>query len=209
MEKIRAIIFDWGGVLAEDPAPKLFEYCAKALGVSVEQYLISFNICLNDFQTGRVTEQQFWLNMTSRLNVPMPKANSLWSDAFKTAYKPRQEMFSLVGQLRETGVKTALLSNTEKPVVELIHRQKYDMFDVSVFSCLEGTAKPERKIYELTLDRLGTQAGQTLFIDDRQDFIDGAKQVGLETILFKDVNQLKKELAKVIGRIDDEFCGTT
>jgi HAD superfamily hydrolase (TIGR01509 family) len=77
----------------------------------------------------------------------------------------------------------------------LIRKQNYDAFDVSVFSCLEGVAKPERKIYELTLDRLATPAGQTLFIDDRQDFIDGAQRVGLQTILFKNVEQLKKNLA--------------
>jgi epoxide hydrolase-like predicted phosphatase len=216
MGKIQAIIFDWGGVLIEDPAPALFKYCANALGVSEEHYLIAFNICLNDFQTGRVTEQQFWMNMTDHLNarlgeasrrsrVPMPKAKSLWSDAFAAAYVPRREIFALAARLRKAGCKIAILSNTEKPAVELIHKQKYDVFDVEVFSCLEGTAKPGRKIYEIALDRLGTPANQTLFIDDRQDFIDGAKQAGLQTILFKDVKQLKTDLATAIGRIDDEF----
>jgi len=205
MEKIRAIIFDWGGVLIEDPAPRLYEYCAKALGVGEEQYRIVFDTCMNDFQTGRITEQQLWMNMTSRLNVPMPKANSLWSDAFAAAYRPRQKLFSLAGRLRRAGCKIALLSNTEKPAVELIRKQKYDVFDVEVFSCLEGTAKPERKIYEITLDRLGTPAGQTLFIDDRQDFIDGAQKVGLQTILFKNIEQLKKDLADVFVRSENEF----
>lgn len=195
MEKIRAIIFDWGGVLAEDPAPKLFEYCAGKLGVSVEQYMTAFNICLYNFQTGQVTEQQFWRNMTGRLNVPMPKADSLWSDAFAVAYKPRQELFLLAGRLRKAGFKTALLSNTEKPAVELIHRQKYDVFDTTVFSCIEGTAKPERKIYEIALDRLSTPAENALFIDDKQEFIAGAKQTGLNTILFKSDEQFKKDLA--------------
>ena len=205
MEKIRAIIFDWGGVLIENPAPRLFEYCSKALGVGVEQYITAFNICLNDFQTGRVTEQQFWMNMTTHLNVPMPKDNCLWGEAFAAVYVPRRELFSLAGRLRKAGLKIAILSNTEKPAVELIRRQQYDIFDVEVFSCLEGTAKPERKIYEIALDRLATPAGNTLFIDDKPDFIDGAQRVGIQTILFKDVNQLKKELAKVIGRIDDGF----
>ncbi len=196
MEKIRAIIFDWGGGLIEDPAPRLFEYCAKALGVGVEQYRIAFDICLNDFQTGRITEQQFWFNMTTHLKVPTLHTDSLWSKAFTVAYEPRQEMFALVSRLRETGVKTALLSNTEKPAVELIRKQKYDLFDVAVFSCLEGVTKPERKIYEITLDRLGTPAGNALFIDDKQDFIDGAQRVGLQTILFKNVEQLKKDLTR-------------
>ena len=202
---IQAIIFDWGGVLIEDPAPALFKYCAKALGVSEEQYGIAFNICLNDFQTGRVTEQQFWANMTSRLKVEMPKVNSLWGDAFAAAYRPRQEMFLLAARLRNAGCKTAVLSNTEKPAVELILKQKYDMFDVAVFSCLEGTTKPERKIYEITLDRLRTPADQTLFVDDKQGNIDGAIQVGLQTILFEGIDRLIKDLAKVFKGIDDGF----
>jgi putative hydrolase of the HAD superfamily len=195
MEKINAVIFDWGGVLIDDPAPALFKYCAKALGVSEEQYVIAFDICINDFQTGAVTEQQFWMNMTKRLKSPMPKADSLWTEAFMAAYRPRQEMFSLASRLRKAGCKTAILSNTEKPVVEIINKQKYDAFDVTVLSCLEGTAKPERKIYDLTLYRLGIPARQALFIDDKQENIDGAKQAGLQTILFKSTEKFKKDIA--------------
>ncbi|MGB7583003.1 MAG: HAD family phosphatase [Sedimentisphaerales bacterium] len=195
MEKINAVIFDWGGVLIEDPAPALFKYCANALGVSEERYVITFDICVNDFQTGAITENQFWMNMTERLNVPMPKAASLWTEAFTAAYKPRQEMFSLASRLRRAGCKTAILSNTEMPVVEIINKKKYDAFDVTILSCLEGTAKPGRKIYDLALTRLGVPAGQTLFIDDKPENIDGAKQAGLQTILFKTIEKLKKDIA--------------
>jgi len=195
MKKIQAIIFDWGGVLIEDPAPGVVRYCAKALGVSEDDYKQAWNLYMNDFQIGLVTEQQFWKNMTNHLKTPMQKVNSLWGDAFAAAYVPRRELFVLTAQLRKAGCKIAILSNTEKPAVELFHKQKYDIFDVEVFSCLEGTKKPERKIYELALDRLRTPAGQTIFIDDRQDYINGAKQVGLKTILFRDVDQLKKDLA--------------
>ncbi|MGD0551868.1 MAG: HAD family phosphatase [Sedimentisphaerales bacterium] len=195
MEKINAVIFDWGGVLIEDPAPALFKYCANAFGVSVEQYVTAFDICINAFQTGAVTEKQFWMNMTKRLNVPMPKADSLWTEAFIAAYRPRQEMFSLASRLRKAGCKTAILSNTEKPVVEIINKQKYDAFDVTILSCLEGTAKPGRKIYDLALDQLGIPARQTLFIDDKPENIDGAKQAGLQTILFKNTEKFKKDMA--------------
>jgi putative hydrolase of the HAD superfamily len=207
MEKIRAIIFDWGSVLIEDPAPGLVRYCAKALGVSKDQYKRAYSICMDDFQTGRVTEQQFWANMTGRLNArlgktsrrsraPMPKVDSLWGDAFAAVYVPRTDLFTMAVQLRAQGCKIALLSNTEKPAVEFFHKQKYDAFDVEVFSCVEGIKKPQREIYELTLTRLGTSAEQTLFIDDREDYIGGAKRAGIKTILFKDVGRLKKDLAK-------------
>jgi putative hydrolase of the HAD superfamily len=195
MEKINAVIFDWGGVLIEDPAPALFKYCANVFGVNVEQYVAAFDICINDFQTGAVAEQQFWMNMTKRLKAPIPKTNSLWTEAFMAAYKPRQEMFRLAGQLRKAGCKTAILSNTEMPVVEIINKQKYDAFDITVLSCLEGIAKPGRKIYDLALARLNVPARQALFIDDKPENIDGAKQAGLQTILFKTIEKFKKDIA--------------
>ncbi len=201
MEKINAVIFDWGGVLIEDPAPALFKYCANALGVSVERYVNAFDICIDDFQTGAVNEQQFWMNMAKRLKVPMPKAASLWTEAFTAAYKPRQEMFSLASRLRRAGCKTAILSNTEMPVVEIINKKKYDAFDITVLSCLEGTAKPGSKIYDLTLDRLGVPAGQVLFIDDKLENIDGAKQAGLQTILFRNTENFKKDIAGFLPNI--------
>ena len=82
MEKINAVIFDWGGVLIEDPAPALFKYCANAFGVSVERYIAAFDICIYDFQTGTVTEKQFWANM-AKLSMPQRRnMNSLWTEAF-------------------------------------------------------------------------------------------------------------------------------
>jgi hypothetical protein len=41
--RIEAVLFDWGGVLIENPAPGLMDYCAKALGVSVEDYVRAHN----------------------------------------------------------------------------------------------------------------------------------------------------------------------
>ncbi len=74
---------------------------------------------------------------------------------------------------------------------------QYNMFDVLVFSCAEGTRKPERKIYELTIERLGAQPGQSVFIDDKPEYINGAKLTGLNTILFENINQLKNALTKL------------
>lgn len=38
MGEIKAIVFDWGGVLIDDPTVGLIRYCSKALGVSSEQF---------------------------------------------------------------------------------------------------------------------------------------------------------------------------
>jgi len=197
MEKIDSIIFDWGGVLIDDPRPELLRYCAEAFGVAQEQYTPVHDSCLDAFHKGLMSEEKFWHDIAQKLNKPIPKVPSLWYEAFRSAYVLKEEMFSLASSLHEKGYKTALLSNTELPAVEFFHELDYDMFDVLVFSCEEGIMKPERRIYDLTLERLGSPAQQCVFIDDRPDYIQGAKDVGLHTILFESIAQVKDELTRM------------
>jgi len=202
MERINSVIFDWGGVLIDDPAPALMRYCADALAVSKEDYIKAHRKFVADFQIGRITEDTFWARLCSQLNTQKPKTSSLWAKAFKAAYSPKADMFSLARSLRENGCKIALLSNTEIPAMQYFYQQRYDIFDVLVFSCAEGTKKPERKIYELVLEKLGEEPSQSVFIDDRQDHINAGKEAGLNTILFKSVDQVKKELSRLSVKID-------
>ena len=197
MERIESVIFDWGGVLIDDPAPGLMQYCAQALAVSKEDYIKAHSKFAADFQKDLISEDTFWERICSRLNIPKPKVHSLWADAFKAVYVPRKDMFSLAARLRKNGYKTALLSNTEAAAMQYFYQLQYDMFDVLVFSCAEGTRKPEKKIYELTIQKLGSRPGQSVFIDDKPEYINGAKEAGLNTILFENINQLKNALAKL------------
>lgn len=194
---IESVIFDWGGVLIDDPVPGLMKYCSEALAVSKENYMKAHSKFAEDFEKGLIEEDIFWERMCSELGVSRPKAPSLWADAFEAAYMPREDMFSLAGGLGTKGYKTAFLSNTEKPAMQFFHRFGYDMFDVLVFSCAEGTRKPERRIYELTVQRLGSEAEQSVFIDDKPEYINGAKQAGLNTILFENISQVKNELIRL------------
>ena len=121
----------------------------------------------------------------------------MWGQAFAAVYQPKEDMFSLVSLLRNNGYKTALLSNTEIPAMQYFYQQQYDMFDVLIFSCWEGLKKPERKIYELTLERLDSRANQSVFIDDKSRCIKGAQEVGLNAILFQSVSRTKEKLASL------------
>jgi len=202
MEGIESVIFDWGGVLIDDPAPGLMKYCAKALGVTKEDYIRAHNKFAAEFQKGLIGEDTFWERICGELGVSKPRVESLWADAFKAAYVPREDMFSLASRLRKKGYRTALLSNTEAAAMQHFYQLQYDMFDVLVFSCAEGTRKPEREIYELTIRRLGSQPSQSVLIDDKQEYINGAKQAGLNTILFRNVKQVKNELAGLFINTD-------
>jgi putative hydrolase of the HAD superfamily len=195
MEKIESVIFDWGGVLIDDPRPGLLWYCSETFGVPLEDYTPVHDSFLEEFGKGMISEERFFQQISGKLGKSMPPARPKWYDAFRSAYVPKQEMFHLASSLHDKGYKTALLSNTELPAVRFFHEQSYNMFDLLVFSCIERVMKPQRRIYEITLERLGSKAGQTVFIDDRQDYIRGAKDTGLNTILFKSIDQVKDELA--------------
>jgi len=197
MGRIDSVIFDWGGVLIDDPAPGLMRYCAQALSVTKEDYIRANNKFAADFQKGLIGEDTFWERICGELDVPKPKVESLWADAFEAAYVPREDMFSMAARLRKNGYKTALLSNTEAVAMQYFYQLQYDMFDVLVFSCAEGTRKPEKKIYELTIQRLGSRPGQSVFIDDKPEYINGAKEAGLNTILFENINRLKNALVEI------------
>jgi epoxide hydrolase-like predicted phosphatase len=202
METIKTIIFDWGGVLIDDPAPGLMEFCAKALKVIKEVYIKAHSKFEADFQKGLICENTFWEKICSELNVSKPKNPSLWAEAFEAAYVPRNGMFSMAASLQKNGYRTAVLSNTEVPAMQHFHMQRYDMFDVAVFSCLKGVKKPDREIYELTLKKLGCGAEQSVFIDDKPEYINGAKKVGINTVLFQNIDQVKGELKSLGVKIE-------
>lgn len=59
--------------------------------------------------------------------------------------------------------------------------------------------KPSRDIYELTSEKLGVPADETIFIDDRPANTDGAERTGLKTILFTTNQQFETELEAMTG----------
>jgi hypothetical protein len=80
-------------VLIDDPAPGLMQYCARALAVSKEDYTKAHNTFAADFQKSLISEEIFWERIRGVLNVPGPKVHSLWAEAFRAIYVPKEEMF--------------------------------------------------------------------------------------------------------------------
>ena len=194
---IEAVLFDWGGVLIDNPAPGLMDYCATVLGVSVEDYVRVHNTHGAAFQRGLIAEEVFWQRVCADLNRPLPRQVSLWGDAFRAVYRPRNEVFALARRLREGGCKTSLLSNTEVPAMQFFLELGYDMFDALTFSCAEGVFKPQREIYEVAARKLRMEPAQCVLIDDRLDFIEGARKAGMKGIVYGSLPQVKGELAEL------------
>jgi len=194
---ISAVLFDWGGVLIENPAPGLMKYCAKTLGVPVDDYVRAHNAHGEAFQKGSIPEEVFWQRVCGDLNRPLPRQSSLWGDAFRAVYRPRPEAFGLARRLRARGCKTSLLSNTEAPAMQFFLELGYDMFDALTFSCAEGVFKPQRRMYEVAAKKLRMAPAQCVLLDDRLDFVEGARNAGMKGIVYESLAQAERELAKL------------
>ena len=194
---MQAVIFDWGGVLIDTPAPGMLALFAQELGVTPEAVNNAYIPFGERFQKGQIAEHDLWEGLCAALGVGKPYNPFLWEHVFGQVYTPKGEMFALASMLKERGYKVGLLSNTESPTVRFFHQQGYTMFDATVFSCDEGTAKPERRIYEIALERLGVKPREAVFIDDRVDFIEGAQKLGMYTIRFENPQQVKEALASL------------
>lgn len=193
--KIEAVLFDWGGVLIDNPGPGLMSYCAEKLGVSVEDYTRAHNQCGEPFQKGEIAESVFWQRVCERLGCPPPEQASLWGEAFRAVYSLREEVLGLSRGLREKGYKTSLLTNTESPAMEFFLELGYDAFDAATFSCAEGVFKPEREIYEVAAGKLGVSPERCIFIDDKLDFVEGARAAGMKGVLYQSFDQVERDLA--------------
>ena len=112
-EEIKAVIFDWGGVMIDDPGPGLMSYCAGKLRVTQAAFEEAFNKYMDGFQTNAVSEDKFWELMSRELNVEKPSV--FWKQAFKSVYKPKQEMFLLAESLQKSGCKTASFPTLKSP----------------------------------------------------------------------------------------------
>jgi putative hydrolase of the HAD superfamily len=196
---IKAIIFDWGGVLIDNPAREMHKYYADVLGVEVDEYCAVAHKYNDDFTRGLIKESDMWQQICSELGVSEPESKSLWGDGVNNVFNKKHEMFELIDDLKNRGYKIGFLSNTEMPAVEYWKRNNYQKyFDEAVFSCLEHMAKPDAEIYHLICERLEVLPEETVFIDDKLEFVEGAKNIGMEGIVFENCEQTKKDLQEML-----------
>jgi len=81
--------------------------------------------------------------------------------------------------------------------------EKY--FDEIIISGEIGFAKPDSEIFRIALKRLNVDAPETVFVDDLETYLEGARQAGITGILFKDTGQLKSDLEKAGVTISPNF----
>ena len=194
MEKIENIIFDLGGVLL-DIDYNLTRTGFESLGITDFDKMYSqadANHLFQKLETGKISEEDFYkeFNEWTRLHLSPSQIKTAWNAMLLTF---RENSLQYLASLRPH-YKIYLLSNTNfihidsfNEIYHQIKREKpFDAyFDKAFYSCGIGFRKPNANCYEWVLDDLKIDAEKTLFIDDSEQNIEGAKNAGVNTILLR------------------------
>ena len=125
--------------------------------------------------------------------IPHKKFDFYWN----VMHSPNKDLLKILKKLRKkykTGILSNLVSHHKKNLLKKYKISK--IVDVSLYSCDIAARKPERKAFRIVLKKLDVKPSQTIFIDDMESHVIGAKKAGLKTILFKNNKQLFRDLKK-------------
>jgi putative hydrolase of the HAD superfamily len=198
LSTIKAVIFDWGGVLIENPTEGILRYCREVLGIGTGCMLAAYRKLIPYFQEGKISEQEFWKGLRRRTGAKGEMPASLWLEAFENSYVEKEEVFAVAHALHARGCQTGILSNTEKPARPIMERDSYRIFDPLVLSWEVGSAKPQGRIFEVLIETLSMDPSEILLIDDVAANITAARELGLQGLLFTDAETLKADLAALL-----------
>jgi putative hydrolase of the HAD superfamily len=150
------------------------------------------------YDEGKLSGVAFWQKFKKDSGLPLTDAqlaelNQLDAQMWTTS---DPAMLAWHDQLKARGIRTAILSNMGDSVLENIEREFAWIhgFDALVWSFQLGMAKPAPEIYQHALEKLGTGPEETLFLDDKQVNIDAARGLGIQGLVFTDIDQLRRDL---------------
>ena len=111
-----------------------------------------------------------------------------------------EENLKIALDLKRQGKKIYVLSNFPGDQFDKYMKQNryLEEFDDMIISGKVGLKKPDIKIYQLALKKFDCIPSQTLFIDDRPENTDSAKELGLNVITLDNPNKLKEYIKKFI-----------
>lgn len=192
---IKAMIFDYGGVLDTGKGFRYFaEKHAEEFNKTPEELHSIIKKYWRPARTEKISSGEFWEGISRELKCDREHFEFLMKDFTVVD----EEALELVKLLKKK-YKLALLSNHIRDWLEeyIDKNNLREIFDLIVTSYDVGIEKPNTGIYEKTIEKLGVEPEECVFIDDQGVNLPPAEELGMKAILFRDVDQLKKELKEL------------
>jgi HAD superfamily hydrolase (TIGR01509 family) len=176
--KIKAIAFDLVGVLIKE-------------GDNVSPLASQLERRFTDF------DEVFFQKVKSELGLLPKEVEKILSAVMDEVYELRDpKIFSAIPK----DIKLAVASNHLSAVVDWLDRvgvKKY--FSSIVVSSQIGVAKPDKRFFEILIEEIAEKPADILFIDDHQENIQSAREVGLTAFCFNSQTQnLRSEVLKIL-----------
>lgn len=199
MNKITDIVFDVGRVLVDFRYDDLFCYL-RAQGAqftSVDDF--AEKVDLRSYECGLISNDDFIDKVCDILSEEVDRSEliSYWTELFQ----PIEEMLNLAAHLK-TDFGVYLLSNTSALHWNYL-KSVYKLGELStdlLASFEVGTMKPEQKIFKEAEKRFGLFPERTLFIDDIEENVEGARACGWQGIHHIGIDRTKEKMETLLMR---------
>ena len=180
--QIRAIILDFGGVIAEEGFQQGLYAIAEKFGLDRKRFFQLANEAVynSGYVTGTGSEKDYWTEVREHSGIIAPDEEL--RQEILSRFIPRDWMLETVQSMKQQGLLTAILSD-QSDWLDLLDSQYhfFQYFD-SVFNSFHlGKTKRDSSVFSETLQELNINAGEALFVDDNIGHIDRAVAKGLQT----------------------------
>ncbi len=199
MNNIRAVAFDYGGVLAAFISKESVAKMAEFAKVDYPSFNTSMWKFRNELDSGEYNNTQYWTAVLDECNSPIEKEAHIDTlvemdlDGFSMMNK---NMLSWAKELKLSGITTLIISNMATSTYEalMVKHEWMNYFDEVVISGIIHINKPDSRIFNLAVERAQVHAHEMLFIDDVAHNVEGAKKAGLQALHFTTTTNLAKDV---------------
>ena len=198
--RIEAVVCDFGGVLTT-PLFEAFASIQEEFGIESKDLGGAMELLteregenpLFPLERGEIAEDAFLKKLDAALQELLGRETHVhrFRMALFEGLEPNPPMIELMRELRGRGLRMAMLTNNVREWEPLWRAMLPvdEIFEAVVDSGFVGHRKPERRIYEITIERLGVPFERCLFVDDLEPNILAAEDLGMRAVRFEDNEQ--------------------
>jgi putative hydrolase of the HAD superfamily len=207
---VEAVVCDFGGVLTT-PLFEAFEKIQEEFGIESKDLGAAMSLLteregenpLFALERGEVSEDAFLAELGGALAELLGRETHVhrFRMALFEGLDPNPPMIELMRELRGRGLRMAMLTNNVREWEPLWRAMLPvdEIFEEVVDSGFVGCRKPERRIYEITVERIGVPFERCLFVDDLEPNINAAAALGMRTVRFVDNEQAIPEIRAALA----------